>query len=273
MSFLPDFHDTALRFVSRLKQSIKISIKPRSNCYTARMNRTNVLLVDDDADLSKLIAKLLNAHAIDTTLAASIADAKTVIAKTNFDALVLDIMLPDGSGLDLCRELRMQRISTPVLMLSARGDTFDRVLGLEIGADDYLAKPFEASELVARVRALVRRIRLAAEAAEAPQSLREYGTMRIDMLSRRVAIDGQHCELTANEFKLLTILAEHVGEPMTRNALSRATQPGAYMPSDRSVDVQITRLRKKLREAGSTHDWISTVRGEGYVFTLPTRTP
>jgi DNA-binding response OmpR family regulator len=154
----------------------------------------------------------------------------------------------------------------PVLMLSARGDTIDLVLGLEIGADDYLAKPFEASELVARLRALLRRTSLGADTRS---SKRKLGSMQIDLLSRSVEVDAIRCDLTAGEFKLLTTLAEHPGEPMSRDALSRAIQPGAYLPSDRSVDVQITRLRKKLRDTGNNHDWISTVRGEGYVFTQP----
>jgi DNA-binding response OmpR family regulator len=140
------------------------------------------------------------------------------------------------------------------------------VLGLEIGADEYLAKPFEASELTARLRALLRRGRLDATAT---LTRRRLGRLRIDLLARQALIDDSPLELTTTEYKLLLSLAEQPGVPMTREALSRSVQPGSYVPSDRSVDVQVARLRKKLREADAQHEWVATVRGEGYVFTLP----
>jgi DNA-binding response OmpR family regulator len=232
------------------------------------MDRPRVLLVDDDVELSALIVKLLSVQAIDTTIASTIAHARKVLAEIRFDVLLLDIMLPDGTGLDFCREIRAMLPAQPVLMLSARGDTIDRVLGLEIGADDYLAKPFEAAELVARVRALLRRAQLDANATG---TRLQFGALKIDMYSRTLEINGVVCEVTANEFKLLVALCKHPGRALSRDALSRTTQPGSYLPSDRSVDVHITRLRRKLRDADDRHEWISTVRGEGYVFTPPPR--
>jgi DNA-binding response OmpR family regulator len=194
--------------------------------------------------------------------------ARELIALKPFDAVVLDIMLPDGSGLDMCRELRERKPGLPVLILSARGDTIDRVLGLEIGADDYLRKPFEASELVARLRALLRRGAMSQESTRS-QQLR-FNTLEIDLSSRVALLNGNQLPLTSTEFKLLAALALQPSKPVSRDALSSAIQPGAYMPLNRSVDVQVTRLRKKLRDADTAHDWIQTVRGEGYAF-VPSR--
>jgi DNA-binding response OmpR family regulator len=148
------------------------------------------------------------------------------------------------------------------LMLTARGDPIDRVLGLEIGADDYLGKPFEPRELVARVRALARRHRTAER-----RTVLRFGELAIDLLGRRVTCAGVVLALTSTEFKLLAALAAQPGRPVTREALSAAVQPGSYMPLDRAVDVQVARLRKKLSASPGGADWIDTVRGEGYVFT------
>jgi two-component system phosphate regulon response regulator OmpR len=231
------------------------------------MQRARVLLVEDDAELSELIVRLLTPQAIDVQRAGTLTAARAALADAQaFDVLVLDIMLPDGNGLDLCREVRSQHPALPVLMLSARGDTIDRVLGLEIGADDYMAKPFDAAELTARLRALLRRGRLDAGAAAAR---RHFGRLQIDQLARAATIGDTALDLTTTEYKLLLALCEQPGVPLTREVLSRSVQPGSYVPSDRSVDVQVARLRKKLREADSSHEWVTTVRGEGYVFTLP----
>jgi DNA-binding response OmpR family regulator len=233
--------------------------------YTFNMASHTILLVDDDAELGALLIRLFEKHAIAVRHVETIDAARKEIVRAKFDALVLDIMLPDGSGLDLCREIRASHAQLPVLMLSARGETFDRVLGLEIGADDYVAKPFEAMELVARVRAMLRR----ATRDDTQTTQRAFGDMHIDLLARKVKLKAQTLDLTSAEYKLLLTLSESPAAPLSREALSRAVQPGAYMPSDRSVDVQVARLRKKLHEVDSSHDWVTTVRGEGYVFTLP----
>jgi two-component system, OmpR family, phosphate regulon response regulator OmpR len=231
----------------------------------------HILLVEDDTELGGLVARLLAQQPMHVQQAPTLALARQALQQRRFDALVLDIMLPDGNGLDLCRELHHSHPGLPVLMLSARGDTLDRVLGLEIGADDYLAKPFDAAELTARLRALLRRGRTGPQAAQAAQAgtHQQHGRLLIDLLARSVSIDGRVLGLTSTEYKLLRVLAEHPGLPMSREALSRSVQPGSYVPSDRSVDVQVARLRKKLRAVDRGHEWVSTVRGEGYVFTLP----
>ncbi len=226
--------------------------------------RAQILFIEDDTELAEMLIRLLAQQAMDVRHADCLGTARAALSQHRFDAVVLDIMLPDGSGLDMCRELRASWPALPVLMLSARSDTIDRVLGLEIGADDYLRKPFEVSELVARVRALLRRGALSHEGARGPRLF--FAGMEIDLVSRAALVRGTLLDLTSAEFKLLAALARVPGEVVSREALSSAVQPGSYMPLNRSVDVQVTRLRKKLREADSLHDWIQTVRGEGYVF-------
>ncbi|MCW5635824.1 MAG: response regulator transcription factor [Rubrivivax sp.] len=222
-----------------------------------------VLLIDDDTELAGMLAELLAREGFEMRHGASAAAGLALLAAEPPDLLLLDLMLPDTSGLDLCRRLRAEGVELPVLMLTARGDPIDRVIGLEIGADDYLGKPFEPRELVARVRALARRQRV----AERRTALR-FGPLVLDLLARRATVDGAGLALTSIEFKLLATLAAQPGRPMSRDALSAAVQPGGYMPLDRAVDVQVARLRKKLRAApGGGVDCIETVRGEGYVFT------
>jgi two-component system phosphate regulon response regulator OmpR len=222
----------------------------------------NILLVDDDTELADMVIALLQREAMHTTHVATGSAAWATLKNGTPDVLLLDVMLPDANGLDLCRRLRAQAVDVPILMLTARGDPIDRVLGLEIGADDYLGKPFEPRELVARVRALARRHRGAER-----RTLLRFGELVIDLLGRRVTCAGSVLALTSTEFKLLAALAAQPGLTVTRDALSAAVQPGGYMPLDRAVDVQVARLRKKLSAAPGEVDWIETVRGEGYVFT------
>jgi two-component system phosphate regulon response regulator OmpR len=229
---------------------------------TPASEAVSVLIVDDDAELAAMVAELLRREGMRITLAESGAEAQAQLARAAPDVLVLDLMLPDANGLDLCRSLRAGGADVPILMLTARGDPFDRVLGLEIGADDYLGKPFEPRELVARVRALARRRRSVQQ-----RTVLRAGGLKLDLLARRASIDEHELALTSIEFKLLAALAAQPGRPLSREALSAAVQPGSYAPLDRAVDVQVARLRKKLRAAPGGADCIETVRGEGYVFT------
>lgn len=224
--------------------------------------RVRVLLVDDDTELSAMVAELLQREGMDLTLAPTGSAGMAALRRRVPEVLVLDVMLPDANGLDVCRRLRAEGADVPILMLTARGDPIDRVLGLEIGADDYLGKPFEPRELVARVRALARRRRGAER-----RTLLRFGELSIDLLGRRAVCAGEVLALTTVEFKLLAALAAQPGVPVSRVALSAAVQPGSYMPLDRAVDVQVARLRKKLRAAPGATEWVETVRGEGYVFT------
>jgi two-component system phosphate regulon response regulator OmpR len=221
-----------------------------------------VLIVDDDAELSAMVAELLQREgwAVHTVLTGG--DGERALTGQRPDAVLLDVMLPDANGYDLCRRWRAAHPGLGLVMFTARGDPMDRVLGLEIGADDYLAKPFEPRELVARVRALLRR--------QAPgrtdSALLRFDGLSIDLLKREVLAGTRVVGLTSVEYKLLIALANSLGRPLSREALSEAVQAGSYKPQDRTVDVQVARLRRKLREASPGTDWIDTVRGEGYVF-------
>ena len=221
-----------------------------------------VLMVDDDAELATMVAELLQAQGMRVHCAGTAAQGLTELGRVDPDVLLLDLMLPDANGLDLCRRLREGGHDLPVLMLTARGDPFDRVLGLELGADDYLGKPFEPRELVARVRALARR-----QQAAARRTQLRFDGLTLDLLARRALWQGEPLGLTSTEFKLLLALAGQPGVCVSRKDLSAAVQPGNYVPMDRAVDVQVARLRKKLASAPGGRDWIETVRGEGYVFT------
>jgi hypothetical protein len=184
-----------------------------------------------------------------------------LLAQHRPDLVVLDVMLPDGNGLDLLSQWHPIYPDMPVLMLSALGASPERVLALDMGADDYLPKPFEKAELVSRVRALLRRSQRVER-----QSAAEFAVqgLRLDRVRREVTLNGQRLALTDAEFKLLEALSREPGVVVSRQALSAAMQPGAYRPQDRTVDTQIYRLRGKLQAADQGCGWIATVRGQGY---------
>jgi len=221
-----------------------------------------VLMVDDDAELSGMVRELLEREGWSVHAVLTAGDGERALSQGLPDAVLLDVMLPDANGFDICRRWRAAHPGLGIVMLTARGDPMDRVLGLEIGADDYLPKPFEPRELVARVRALLRR--QAPGRADAPQL--RFDGLTIDLLKREVRAGSAAISLTSVEYKLLTALARTPGRPLTREQLSDAVQSGGYKPLDRTVDVQVARLRRKLAEAAPGSEWIDTIRGEGYVF-------
>lgn len=231
--------------------------------FTRNSDRAGVLLVDDDDELVAMVAELLRNEGMHVHTAGSGRAALELLESLVPDALVLDVMLPDANGLDLCRRLRSQGCEIPILMLTAKIEPIDRVLGLELGADDYLGKPFEPRELVARIRALFRRGR----SFQATNTALRFGDLEIDLMGFRVLYAGALVSLTSSEFKLLVALARQPGKPMSREALSAAVQPTGYVPLDRAVDVKVARLRKKLSAGCAGHEWMATVRGVGYVFT------
>jgi DNA-binding response OmpR family regulator len=238
----------------------------------AAMPPSTVLLIDDDAELAELLVRLFSRECLDLMHAPSVAAGLALYQSRPPAAVILDLMLPDGHGLDLCRQLRSAAPLLPILILTARGDPIDRVLGLELGADDYLGKPFDARELLARTRALLRRQHAAQDAA-APTtppigSRIERGTLVLDTLRLVGTLANQPLPLTGNEFRLLVALAREPGEALDRERLAAAVQAGNYRPLQRAVDVQIGRLRRKLRNAGA--DCIRTIRGSGYALIPPT---
>ncbi|AKJ31808.1 response regulator transcription factor [Caldimonas brevitalea] len=234
---------------------------------TARTTRALVMIVDDDAELSAMVAELLAREGWDSHAVLTGGDAERDLARLRPDAVLLDLMLPDANGLDLCRRWRAAQPALGIVMLTARGDPLDRVLGLEIGADDYLPKPFEPRELVARLRALLRRQGAPHPAGAAGGgAMLRYAGLSIDLLQREVRAYDRVVALTSIEFKLLVALARAPGQALSREQLCEQVQSGTYRPQERTVDVQVARLRRKLRDASPGQEWIDTVRGEGYVF-------
>jgi DNA-binding response OmpR family regulator len=226
------------------------------------MSKPLVLVVDDDAELSAMLAELLEREGWAVFAVLTAGDADRALSQWQPDAVLLDVMLPDANGFDVCRRWRASYPGLGIVMLTARGDPMDRVLGLEIGADDYVPKPFESRELVARVRALLRR----QVPGRADASQLRFDGLVIDLLKREVLAGVNVVSLTSVEYKLLVAMARRPGKAQSRELLSQAVQSGGYKPLDRTVDVQVARLRRKLAEAAPGAEWIDTIRGEGYVF-------
>ena len=220
-----------------------------------------ILLIEDDPRLAGLVTEYLGEAGFVVSTAATGRAGLDRIGREPYDAVVLDLMLPDIDGLEVCRQLRASSSEVPVLMLTARGDTMDRVVGLEIGADDYMPKPFEPRELLARLRAILRR-----KAAPATADVRRFGRLEIDRAGRRVTVDGEERALTAYQFALLNALADHAGRVMSRDALMDLTKGETLEAFDRSVDVHISRIRAAIEDDPKKPRRILTVRGTGYVF-------
>ncbi|MBV7544332.1 two-component system response regulator CreB [Acidovorax sp. sic0104] len=227
-----------------------------------------LLLLEDDPAIARTVAYALERDGLAVTHSLLVDDARRQIRASHFDLLVLDVGLPDGSGLDLLRELRhAERTSTvPVLMLSAHGEEIDRVLGLELGADDYLAKPFSPRELAARVKALLRRAGARPVAGAAPPAAHIF---KDDEHGQRISLRGQPLALTRREYRLLAHLLRGAGRIHSREALLAAAWGDDSDSTDRTVDTHIKTLRAKLREVDAATEYISTHRGMGYCLDVP----
>ena len=219
-----------------------------------------ILLIEDDPRLAEMVKNYLGEAGFAVTVSARGQDGIALEARETFDALVLDLMLPDIDGLEVCRRIRM-RSQTPILMLTARGDAMDRIVGLEIGADDYLPKPFEPREMLARLRAILRR-RGRGEHSE----VLGFGRLEIDVGARIARLDGEARELTSYQFSLLLTLAQHSGRVMSRDAIMEAMKNEKFDAFDRSIDVHISRIRAAIEDDPKKPRRIITVRGNGYVF-------
>lgn len=223
-----------------------------------------LLLIDDDTRLTAMVGEYLQGHGFQVQTAGSLAIGRQTLQAWLPDALVLDLMLPDGDGLDLCRELRAQARTRhlPVLMLTARGEPLDRIVGLELGADDYLPKPFEPRELLARLKALLRR----AHAEPTDDEILRFGRLEIDLGERVVRIDGQPRELTGHQFDLLVVLAQHPGRVLSREQIMDALKGEPLEAFDRSIDVHVSRIRAAIEDDPRAPKRVLTVRGAGYLF-------
>jgi DNA-binding response OmpR family regulator len=219
-----------------------------------------VLMIDDDDRLAGMVSDYLGGAGFRVTVAGTGAKGESLLKRESFDVVILDLMLPDADGLDLCRRLRGES-DVPILMLTARGEPMDRVVGLELGADDYLAKPFEPRELQARLRAILRR-----KGTAAKSEVLRFGRLEIDKGSRVVRVDGEERAITSYQFALLLALAERAGRVLSRDALMDLLKGEKLEAFDRSVDVHISRIRAAIEDDPKKPRRILTLRGTGYVF-------
>ena len=222
------------------------------------------LLIDDDRELGRLLVDYLAPHDVELDHVETGALGLEKLETRTYDVVLLDVMLPGSDGFEICRRIRRKH-DVPIVMLTARGDDTDRIVGLELGADDYVPKPFNPRELLARLRAVLRRAR--------PGALSEklaVGSIDIDVPGHRVSVDGKDVALTSFEFRLLVLLARRAGETVPREELATALKGGGYDPSvDRSLDVHVSHLRQKLGDDAREPKRIRTIRGVGYVLVRP----
>lgn len=223
-----------------------------------------ILLIDDDHELSQLVTEYLTLDGFQLDRAADGVTGLAMAQSGHYQLILLDVMLPGLDGLSLLRQLR-QSSYCPVLMLTARGDDIDRIVGLELGADDYLAKPFNPRELSARVRAILRRVELAQQAPTQHSSVLELNNVHLNRQNRQVHCAGQAIVLTATEFQLLDYLMTNAGKVITKEDLSKEVLGRALQQYDRSLDMHVSNIRKKLSVADA-QEKIQTLRGSGYLF-------
>ncbi|TAK40729.1 MAG: two-component system response regulator OmpR [Betaproteobacteria bacterium] len=236
--------------------------------------KTRILVVDDDQRLRDLLVRYLGAQGFEVRAVHDAGGMDKQLARERFDLIVLDLMLPGEDGLAVCRRLRSQPDNPAIVMLTAKGDEVDRIVGLEMGADDYLPKPFNPRELVARINAVLRRRQPAgppgAPAAQSEQH--RFGAFSFDLATRSLRRDGRELPLTTGEFSVLKVLVQHPRQPLSRDKLMELARGREYEVFDRSIDVQISRLRKIVEDDPSKPRHIQTVWGFGYVF-VPDGTP
>jgi len=230
--------------------------------------RAKILVLDDDAELRALLQRYLTEQQFSVRTVTDAAQLDRLLQREPFDVLVLDLMMPGEDGLSVCRRLRVLGETIPIIMLTARGDPVDRIVGLEMGADDYLPKPFNPRELVARIHAVLRR-QSPSELPGAPSETAEvfeFGDFALNLATRTLTKSGQEIPLTTGEFSVLKVFARHPRQPLSREKLMELARGREYEVFDRSLDVQISRLRKLIELDPSSPRFIQTVWGLGYVF-------
>ena len=226
----------------------------------------HLLMIEDDARLAQMVGEYLGQSGFMVSHAGDAQSGLAALQATPPDLVILDLMLPDMDGLEVCRRIRAlpgALAQVPVLMLTAKGDPMDRIIGLEVGADDYLPKPFEPRELLARIRAILRR---SVEGAPQVGRLLRFGTLEIDRDARTVSVGAQACDLTSYQFDLLVALAERAGRVLTRDQIMEAVRGRELDAFDRSIDVHMGRIRAAIELDAKDPKRILTVRGVGYVF-------
>jgi len=230
--------------------------------------KTKILVVDDDLRLRDLVNRYLTEQGFAVRAVGDAVEMNRQLARERYDLMVLDLMLPGEDGLSICRRLRGSSENMPIIMLTAKGDEVDRIVGLEVGADDYLTKPFNPRELVARIQAVLRR-RPAPPPPGAPAAAGqpiEFGAFRFDLSTRSLTRNGEDVPLTTGEFALLKVLVDHPRVPLSRDKLMELARGREFGAFDRSIDVQVSRLRKLIEPDAAKPVYIQTVWGFGYVF-------
>ncbi|HJR72540.1 MAG TPA: two-component system response regulator OmpR [Luteimonas sp.] len=228
-----------------------------------------VLLIDDDSRLRELLTRYLETQGFQVKGVGDGAQMRQALDRGHYDLIVLDLMLPGEDGLQICRRLRGHGDATPIVMLTAKGDEIDRIVGLEIGADDYLPKPVNPRELLARIRSVLRRARPAPGAPQADGGEIRFGAFRLDLGSRELSRDGQPLRLTSGEFAVLAVLLRHPHQPLSRDRLMSLARGREHDAFERSMDVTVARLRRLLEEDARHPRIIQTVWGVGYVYVPP----
>ncbi|AMG31985.1 DNA-binding response regulator [Grimontia hollisae] len=231
------------------------------------INQKRILVVDDDLEIRELLQEYLSKAGYNVTTAQNGQEMKAKLAVQYPDLILLDIMLPGDDGFTLCKYVR-QDSSVPIIMLTAVSDETDQIIGLELGADDYIAKPFSPRQLVARIRALLRRTQQLQETTLSKPKAIRFAQWRLDPVAQRLnhLVTGQEVEMTSSDFALLMLFIESPNTLLDRNAISNATRGRDAQPQERGIDVQVSRLRQRLKDNGRQSTIIKTVRGNGYMF-------
>jgi two-component system, OmpR family, response regulator RegX3 len=232
--------------------------------------RRTILMVEDEESITVPLSEALAREGFDTEVAGTVAEALEAAGRVSPDLVLLDVMLPDGSGYDVCRELRRES-RVPIIMLTARGEETDRVVGLELGADDYIVKPFSAREVAARIRAVLRRAgepAAPARGAGRPEAL-QIADLRLDPARRSATLDGEELDLTRKEFELLELLMREAGSVITRERLLDEVWDVNWFGSTKTLDVHVSGLRRKLGDDPASPRYLHTVRGVGFRFSGP----
>jgi two-component system, OmpR family, response regulator RegX3 len=234
--------------------------------FEGMAGRRTILMVDDESSITEPLAEALDREGFDTRVAGTVADALEQAGDQMPDLVLLDVMLPDGSGYDVARTLR-ERSKVPIIMLTARGEETDRIVGLELGADDYIVKPFSAREVAARIRAVLRRAGGAGEPAKAQRAgPLEVGPVRVDRDRRAASVNGTELDLTRKEFELLELLTREAGSVVSRERLIDEVWDTNWFGSTKTLDVHVSSLRRKLGDDSQSPRFIHTVRGVGFRF-------
>ena len=226
-----------------------------------------IIILDDEAELRALLQRYLGSNGLTVRSVEDAEHLDRLLAREPFDALILDLMMPGEDGLSICRRLRVRGETIPILMLTAKGDPVDRIIGLEMGADDYLPKPFDPRELLARLHAMLRRQQMSGTVPAAQRNGRvRFGPFALDLAARQLTRDEQPVSLSSAEYAVLAALAAHPGRPLGRERLRTLAHGRDHEATERSVDVQVLRLRRLIEDDPSAPRFIQTVWGVGYLF-------